>query len=770
MICTNTAVRSSKKAPTSNPSGIARQLRQPVDKGTDHTGDPMNLDDFLVPNSMASPAGIPTPPSALRKPIPSPSDHRVETPSHLDEIPQVEVLPKFIPPSSVPKSSIANDRSREFDYVQRRVRKTSIDERRVGFPPDVNPGSAYLNQTRKRPAEFSPQVPPIVVPAQSHPGADAGLPDYSLDHMDLHQLRHHPTAPAQVPYQLDTFNVMEDPIISSAGPYSQHYAFSPTTSPSLVNGHYANVYPQSSMPSSLNSADYYSPPQSGFPSTVSTPHPGADGEAHDYYFDYHNLDYRQQMSLPNYGTQRHPQVQARLPPNYGYGAPDHMYSTASTHRMPATMPPTAFTLQQSIDPSRVLAQGYASKLSPAIVTNTNDNMFQFGADSDNEDDDGTFFDQSTTNGTDYTPASDPTLDLTSGLQWDPSITDFRSLHGLSGTSKQVRIGGTEVVQSPQEWSNTGMLGRAHGSAITINDIRSRDYDLRRQKIPRTTSTPVLSDGKMLTSNPSSPPESGYSSQMPSRPGSPKSAENGPPTACTNCFTQTTPLWRRNPEGQPLCNACGLFLKLHGVVRPLSLKTDIIKKRNRGSNTTVLTGSTTRAHKKSSRKNSVQQALISAPGSSVPSENSSASPASAQGSGHSGSAAATPTSFPSVASSTKPGVVAIAAAPPKPVLQPAPISTRQVQVTPKRQRRQSRTSTNTVPLMSNMASSASKESDKPTPMPALRAKTTSSMTAGATTMASVIQGTSEPNDRTMGAAQGSHTGGGGQEWEWLTMSL
>ncbi|RPA81803.1 global nitrogen regulator protein, partial [Ascobolus immersus RN42] len=50
--------------------------------------------------------------------------------------------------------------------------------------------------------------------------------------------------------------------------------------------------------------------------------------------------------------------------------------------------------------------------------------------------------------------------------------------------------------------------------------------------------------------------------------------------CTNCATQTTPLWRRNADGQPLCNACGLFLKLHGVVRPLSLKTDVIKKRNR----------------------------------------------------------------------------------------------------------------------------------------------------------------------------------------------
>ncbi|CAO3661101.1 unnamed protein product [Rhizopus stolonifer] len=52
------------------------------------------------------------------------------------------------------------------------------------------------------------------------------------------------------------------------------------------------------------------------------------------------------------------------------------------------------------------------------------------------------------------------------------------------------------------------------------------------------------------------------------------------TECSNCGTTTTPLWRRNPEGNTLCNACGLFLKLHGVVRPLSLKTDTIKKRNR----------------------------------------------------------------------------------------------------------------------------------------------------------------------------------------------
>ncbi|KAJ1878177.1 Sodium- and chloride-dependent GABA transporter 1, partial [Coemansia sp. RSA 486] len=57
---------------------------------------------------------------------------------------------------------------------------------------------------------------------------------------------------------------------------------------------------------------------------------------------------------------------------------------------------------------------------------------------------------------------------------------------------------------------------------------------------------------------------------------------GSPQMCSNCSTTTTPLWRRDPEGKPLCNACGLFFKLHGVTRPLSLKTNVIKKRNRSA--------------------------------------------------------------------------------------------------------------------------------------------------------------------------------------------
>ncbi|KAE8598530.1 hypothetical protein XENTR_v10016855 [Xenopus tropicalis] len=51
-------------------------------------------------------------------------------------------------------------------------------------------------------------------------------------------------------------------------------------------------------------------------------------------------------------------------------------------------------------------------------------------------------------------------------------------------------------------------------------------------------------------------------------------------ACANCHTTTTTLWRRNTEGEPVCNACGLYMKLHGVPRPLAMKKEGIQTRKR----------------------------------------------------------------------------------------------------------------------------------------------------------------------------------------------
>ncbi|KAH9425136.1 Transcription factor GATA-4 [Dermatophagoides pteronyssinus] len=50
--------------------------------------------------------------------------------------------------------------------------------------------------------------------------------------------------------------------------------------------------------------------------------------------------------------------------------------------------------------------------------------------------------------------------------------------------------------------------------------------------------------------------------------------------CSNCGTTTTTLWRRNNEGEPVCNACGLYYKLHNVNRPLAMRKEGIQTRKR----------------------------------------------------------------------------------------------------------------------------------------------------------------------------------------------
>lgn len=87
----------------------------------------MNLDDFIVPNSIASPAGLtpPLPDSSSRSsnktsalPIKTNKDAQNSTSSTLT-------------PGSVPQPLTQLGRRSEFGYVERRVRKTSVDERKV---------------------------------------------------------------------------------------------------------------------------------------------------------------------------------------------------------------------------------------------------------------------------------------------------------------------------------------------------------------------------------------------------------------------------------------------------------------------------------------------------------------------------------------------------------------------------------------------------------------------------------------------------------------
>ena len=628
---------------------------------------------------------------------------------------------------------------------------------------------------------------------------------------------------------------------------------------------YSNSGP--SMPSSSipTTADYYSPPGSAYHSTASTPHPLNDGSVNangdGFYFGSMDMRHSQQRG-PQGFRQGPPSTTAAMstsiassmtttaghtsnPLMYGSSASNTMFQSGS---VPTSGPEGGFSNSFShIDPAQVFHQQHpdpqTSAQSPGLGNPNSllgDNMFSFGADSDaDEEDTGAFADRN--------------LGLSSG-EFSPGLEDGSGLDGVSGNMgwdatlpgqfstqaarypggipprKQVTIGGATTSDfsdmNSSEWDGTSSsLPRSHS-------FRNGSISGGRSKMSRTTSTPnvnhqgSISGGSqfpngMGTGNPNSPTNdmgaSGFSSVAPSRPGSPPipgskndsssnlqaQGESSAPTTCTNCFTQTTPLWRRNPEGQPLCNACGLFLKLHGVVRPLSLKTDVIKKRNRGSGATLPVASTnTRSGKKpppsgaSTRKNSTLSMSASASSSQPPmmsattppgqqiragSVNESDSPASGGN-----TAGSTPASYAGSSNGSK-GVIPIAAAPPKNTPGPGAASLPRSMTatsTSKRQRRHSKSihsgdiglgGSSIMDIDSPENSTGSNEAALASTGLNFLDKHTSNL--GLANAFGVNQRPLvSPGMIGMGpAASGSMmtpggSAGGPQEWEWLTMSL
>lgn len=710
----------------------------------DDSHDPMNLDDFIVP--FDSPADYSSHPPTDRHftatptasiPIKSRKDHPVADPS---------VAASY---SNPPQDQRKNN---EFGYVPRRVRKTSVDERQF-FAGLAVPG-------RKRPAEASPQVPPVSNSMLAHhSGLSTGLPDYSLDHPPSafampgngtvggpRRHQHHHTATG-IPFSLDTFGMGNESAISSAGPYQQHFTFSPSDSPMTAGNTFSSLYAQTPMASSLNSTEFFSPPPSGYHSAVSTPQPIYEGEKSMFFTDAPSAEPQGSRRIPNYLQQRSSNLSASLQPRR------NMYSTSNGDfqgSAPAgqsnSMQSAAFSVpqQQHVDPSHVLGSGEYSTTAPS------GSMFTFGGDSENEDDEGTPYPERGG----ITMPNDFSLDdgdMNPGLGWDTGFPDsVQSMPGFAGHHRrQVTIGSTDMMDGPSEWHHGGGLNRTHGSAASVSEVRNRDMDPRRQqKIARITSTPNATGLLRQSMNgqasapvtnhpsPSTPPESGLSSAVPSRPASPGGNKNGDPnagpTTCTNCFTSTTPLWRRNPEGQPLCNACGLFLKLHGVVRPLSLKTDVIKKRNRSSANSIAVGSS-RSSKKSARKNSVPPP-----------------PSSAMIARAAATASESPPAISGSSAPGKPGVVPIAAAPPKSG-PPAGVAQARagVQVAPRRQRRLEK-----APAGSDLDTDDSLKASGPNG----RSKVVPLAPA-------MLPAAANPANHSIAGGQGAS-----QEWEWLTMSL
>ncbi|KAK6508050.1 hypothetical protein TWF506_010160 [Arthrobotrys conoides] len=530
--------------------------------------------------------------------------------------------------SSVPFASVPS-RPRplgtsEFDYLQKHRRKTSLD---VG------------SQAKKRPANFSPQVLALQSISIPHdPDPDQELLDYSLDPSDIFvssQTGMHPypirnSHLGSLPYGLNTMVGVEstDPILHSAGSFQPNFDFSPIESPLATSGGFSTLYNGTSLTSSIASQDFYSPPASTPHSASSTPHPIPENS--EVFFGRNTAEARQQVRNVSHFSRTG--RQSALPANltqagYVFGNNDGFFQGPPTVQEGVTTHLNGFPYQH-INPSHIINRKDQSPKNRHVAAKS-DSLFSLGADSDLEDEERDVFQAN------FKEFSQADSSSEAPFPGDPSNIHIwgkdSAMHsdkplGVStpDSSNQILnnpIRGTALMNSSDgmmessEWANfskglAALPGTVDAKGGLGIDGRGRTGTNR---IMGAVTYNISSNSRTL-SNPSSPPESGFNSANPSRPPSPdasKSAhgigQNGLPTTCTNCFTQTTPLWRRNPEGHPLCNACGLFLKLHGVVRPLSLKTDVIKKRNRGSGNSLPVGASPSRNKKAIRKPSSQNA-------------------------------------------------------------------------------------------------------------------------------------------------------------------
>lgn len=87
----------------------------------------MNLDDFIFTDSISTPAGLGL------SPTPEPKKQAEKSSSNVAAAIPIKTRkepPQFAIPQSVPVPQ-QYPRNNDFNYVQRHVRKTSIDERRV---------------------------------------------------------------------------------------------------------------------------------------------------------------------------------------------------------------------------------------------------------------------------------------------------------------------------------------------------------------------------------------------------------------------------------------------------------------------------------------------------------------------------------------------------------------------------------------------------------------------------------------------------------------
>ncbi|KAJ1875744.1 Sodium- and chloride-dependent GABA transporter 1 [Coemansia sp. RSA 990] len=150
------------------------------------------------------------------------------------------------------------------------------------------------------------------------------------------------------------------------------------------------------------------------------------------------------------------------------------------------------------------------------------------------------------------------------------VPSFNDINGISGTLSQA----ISPLQPPMfEASLQLSMGEIAGSSCSMPPAQGMPFVLTPTHERR-----VLRRHSKSAPHPYIPEHSrrnsmvsAYPSQRSSRCIVPSINQDGSYKCCANCLTAETPSWRRHPDTQQLlCNACGLYLRLHRKSRPITI--------------------------------------------------------------------------------------------------------------------------------------------------------------------------------------------------------
>ncbi|XP_062554805.1 transcription factor GATA-3-like isoform X2 [Armigeres subalbatus] len=167
--------------------------------------------------------------------------------------------------------------------------------------------------------------------------------------------------------------------------------------------------------------------------------------------------------------------------------------------------------------------------------------------------------------------------------WNGSL-DYGTSFSGAVVMDQATSGATEYASNGQSWQIGGLTDAYEGPNMISSEPRecvncgSSDTPLwRRDPVGHTLCNACALYNRQ---NPGTnrPPNRSHKAKQPPKTPVPGNRRTG--VICANCQTTTTTLWRRNNRGEPVCNACGLYHKLHNVDRPLTMKKDGIQTRKR----------------------------------------------------------------------------------------------------------------------------------------------------------------------------------------------